>query len=228
MKSKLHLTIAVTMFLMGTLCLAPGAMADSVDFTSPPGDIGTSHTYAIPGTSLTITASGFCSGTCDHGSDLFGKTGGGAENGLGLASDPTGQNEIFFAPGTTAFVQIDVGNLLMNGVTTAQFSMGSTTAGETWSLFGCPTFLTLCNNLLSTGTDELTIHNLSGLSFSTEFLDFISNGTIIGAGEPTAGNVLLNSFGVPTPAPEPGSAALMLLGVGLVFVLRKRGHQLAT
>jgi hypothetical protein len=32
------------------------------------------------------------------------------------------------------------------------------------------------------------------------------------------------------PAPEPSSVALMLLGIGLVFVLRKRnsrGHQLA-
>ena len=194
MKSKirLHLTIAVTMFLMGTLCLAPGAMADSVDFTSPAGDIGTSHTYAIPGTSLTITASGFCSGTCDHGSDLFGNALGGDDNGLGLASDPSGQNEIFFAPGTTAFIQIDVGNLLANSVTTAQFSMSSISAGESWALFGCPTSLTLCANELSTGTDE-SIHNLSGLSSSTQFLDFVANG-VNGAGP---GNVLLNSFGGP-------------------------------
>ena len=33
---------------------------------------------------------------------------------------------------------------------------------------------------------------------------------------------------VVTAAPEPSSVALMLLGVGLVFVMRKRGHQLAT
>ena len=218
--------------LMGILCLGTVAIAGTVDFTSPAGDIGTSHTYSIPGTALTITASGFCSGTCNHGSDLFGKNLGGDENGLGLASDPTMQGEIFFAPGTTAFVQIDTGNLLMNGVNTAQFSMGSVTNGETWSVFGCPTSLTLCNNLLATGTDEFvmgnpaTVHNLSGLSSSTEFLDFVSNGTIVGTASPVAGNVLLHTF---SAAPEPRFYGVLLVGImalaGLVLRNRRAAHQ---
>ena len=50
-----------------------------------------------------------------------------------------------------------------------------------------------------------------------------------GADVPVGGSFIAGSGGLtftPVAAPEPSSVALMLLGVGLVFVLRKR-HQLA-
>src|SRR5215470_11431703 len=114
--SKTFCTAVVTVaFGFGT-----SALADTQDFTTPSGMLGSTQTYTLAG--QTITASGFCSGTCSHGADLFGKTGSGGESGLGLASDPNGNNEIFVG---TDFIQLDVSALIAAGITTVQFTMGS-------------------------------------------------------------------------------------------------------
>jgi hypothetical protein len=56
--------------------------------------------------------------------------------------------------------------------------------------------------------------------------------TIYGANGPVTGSADLSGSVTLTPqVPEPSTIALMLLGVGILFVLRKRnsrGHQLAT
>ena len=59
----------------------------------------------------------------------------------------------------------------------------------------------------------------------------ITGREVIDALEDPLYNVTGGSVTAPTATPEPSTVALMLLGVGLVFVLRKRnsrGHQLAT
>jgi len=189
----LCITVLTVAFGLGSL-----ALADTQDFTSPAGNLGPTHTYTLAG--QPIIATGFCSGACSSGSDLFAKTGGGDENGLGLASDPSGQNEIFVG---TDYIQIDVSALIAAGITTVQFSMGSTTAGEVWTVDACPVSLTLCANPVATGLDELVVHTISDLTAGTEFLDFTSNN----------GNVLLHNMSA-TAVPEPTS--MIMFGTGLV------------
>src|SRR6185503_20243148 len=80
------------------MAAAGGARAATVlfDFSLAPhqGDLGTTETYV---------SSGF--NQLNQATDLYGKHGGGDENGLGLTNDPSGDDEIYFGKG---FVQLDV------------------------------------------------------------------------------------------------------------------------
>lgn len=77
---------------------------------------------------------------------------------------------------------------------------------------------------------------IAGFSGAITFGDFLVDstaplGTVNWSMETQSGTLSGTVGGPVATAPEPSSAALMLLGVGLVFVMRKRnsrGHQLAT
>jgi hypothetical protein len=127
------------------------------DLSSPSGVLGTSQTYTMPGPGgpVTITAEGFLgvtrtyfytnvgpnlifitgAGFTDDGLatpvNLFGKNDGGNENGLGLANDPTGANEI----SGTSFIRISFPSFDQSGhggFIFSSFIMGSATEGESW------------------------------------------------------------------------------------------------
>ena len=87
-------------------------------------------------------------------------------------------------------------------------------SGENCSPFGAPGPCIA----VSTGDGVTSFYYFSSNLTSTGTYDTKSNGF--------SGTLKISE--VSTTAPEPSSVALMLLGVGLVFVLRKRGHQLAT
>jgi len=92
-------------YMFGALAFVASANATTVtcSFNSPTGDLGsTTHTYSCGGFNITATAFG--------GGNLFGKNDGGDEVGVGLTSDPSGQNEI--TPGH--FIQLDLVNILGN------------------------------------------------------------------------------------------------------------------
>src|SRR5260370_20634841 len=107
--------------LIARLRLGSLAFADSLLFNNPSGDLtSTTHTYTLDG--INVVATGF------NGGDLFGKNKGGDENGLGLARDPSGDDEIFFkSTGPQDFIQLDVLNLINASFHNFPVGMGSTT-----------------------------------------------------------------------------------------------------
>jgi hypothetical protein len=198
--------------MAGGLMLASHAQAGPITFIfdNPTGNLGTSHTYTAGSPVLSVEAKGF-TGT-NTATDLFGKDQGAGEQGLGLANDPSGQNEITGAN----YIQLDVSGLFgqVASLSTA-FDMNSTTVGETWGIFGSNVSGAL-GALLASGTDELS-HLLPSFG-SFAFYDFkaISGG---------ADNVLLHTLAANQNENVPEPATLFLLSTGLVsiaVVRRKR------
>jgi hypothetical protein len=208
-KTLLALTGAATLAFAAT-----SANAAVIIFNNPTGNLGTSETYTDG--SLSVTAYGYTSGSA---SDLWGKNGAGiSEQGLGLASDTSGQHEIWYNPNT--FVSLDVTGLFGSG-NIAQFSMGSTTLGEEWALYGSDVAGVL-GTLLDTGQDQLNWYDFPNFG-SYDFYNFVSLGTQHGGGAATTGNVLLHGIQVTSAVPEPATWAMMLIGFGAVgFSMRRR------
>jgi hypothetical protein len=210
--------------LMGgaALCTPTAASAAvNIDFGSQPGNLGPTATYTNGG--LTVTAYGYSDGfNFSAATALYGKNSGGDEQGLGLAADPSGENEIYWDNSHLgAFVEIDV-SALFGLVTNAQFFMGSTTNGEQWAVngsnfAGCGWF---CGGPRVNGSDELT-HDL--FDFGTyQYYDFYSLGT---GGNAAPGNVLLGGLVLTTSVPEPDTWAMMLLGFGVVGAAVRRNRR---
>lgn len=187
------------------------ARAATVDFNfqSPSGDVGSSqHTYTVSGVS--ITASGLI-GTFFGGSafgqfgsvDLFDKTAGGDENGLGLANDSSGDHEIT----SGSFVEIQ----MPTGVTGVSFNMDSSTGSDSWQVWGCVSTTAKCS-LLLTGTNENT-HSLG----PDEYYFFTAS----------AGNVLLANLNV-TTTPVPAALPLFGSGLGVFFAIVRRKRRNAS
>jgi hypothetical protein len=199
--------------LIASLSLGSLAFADTLLFNNPSGDLtSTTHTYTLDG--INVVATGF------NGGDLFGKNKGGDENGVGLARDPSGDDEIFFkSTGPQDFIQLDVLNLINAGFHNFQFEMGSSTGTEGWRVTACSKAGTAgygpCPANASTvnGTSEGLIWAPANLSTTNHYLDFSS----------TRGNVLLKEIKA-TAAPEPRFYGALLAGMLALagIVLRER------
>ena len=207
--------------LAGTALSAP-ASAATIDwnFQDHPGLRGNSQTFTAGG--LTLTARGFDFG--DVGTALFVKNAGGDESGLGLANDPSGDNEI-----AKGFVQINLdgikGLLLQNGFS---FQMGSTTQGEGWVVYGSNDdhpflFTQLAHSL---GNNDEGFHTLAG---GWDNYNFFYDGGPAGAGHGGCGNgcdanVLLTNFDATLNAvPLPPAVALFGAGLaGIGWITRRR------
>jgi len=198
------------------------AYADEIwNFNSPTGNLGPTHDYAgTAGTIITATAFG------PGSPSLFGKGLGGDENGVGLTNDPSGEDEIT----TGSFIQLSLANInfAANSVNMS-FLADSTTAGDTWQVFGSNTAGGLGGTLLAScvGSDgpgnsceQLTTVNGAG---NFKFLDVTA----------AAGNVLLSEVdtrAVPVPivgAGLPGVIAACAGLLGLARYRRRRRQQIA-
>ena len=141
----------------------------------PSGEQGTTDTLTSVSGGFTIGTAGFTytgSLTGSHSFtavDLYGKNGGGDETGLGLGNttglhphlvDPTRDHEIV----TGSLIRIDTTAAQAAGVGNFQFSFGSTTQGEEWSVYGSTAANTGLASLYSKQSDEGT-HSLSPYDF---------------------------------------------------------------
>jgi hypothetical protein len=220
---KLKNLIAATLIASGILGVsAAQAVPVTWDFSSASqctSCSGSNFTYTSSGNS--IIATGFTSHSLNTTTNLFRKNSGGDENGIGIASDRTGDHEIW---GTT-LIRIDLGGT--NKYTGLSFTMGSTTGTERWEVWGSDSATasgTGLNgfNVITNGTNESS-HSLTG-GYEYYFFGLDTHDTYWGD------NVLLTSLtGTPTnltnPVPEPSTWAMLILGFfGIGFVAyRQKG-----
>lgn len=194
-------------------CASPAAAATVINFGTPSGNLGNSHTYSSAGE--TVVASGF--DALGAATALFGKNAGGDEIGLGLVNDPSGENEIYFGKG---FVQIDV-SALLGKVSNIAFHTNSTSLGEQWSVYGSNSSGSYSGTALLSGTNESNA-NLPGLG-SFKYYDFVSTSQAGGR------NFLLSGLSLTAAVPEPATWMTMILGFGLMGAsLRRRRATEAT
>jgi PEP-CTERM motif-containing protein len=211
--------------LLGAAALAIASAAQAavitIDLGNPSGNLGTDHTYTTGAGN--VVASGYTASNVDG--DLFGKALGGNEQGLGLAADPSHQNEIYSPSngGTNAFVQLDVSGLF-GSVSAVDFFMNSSTSNEQWAVYGSNTDAAGLGTLLLNGTDEGSANTHTLPDFGQfQFYNFYSLGT----NGTSFGNVLIGGLTLTESVPEPATWAMMLIGFGAVgWQLRRRRPQL--
>jgi hypothetical protein len=205
---------AIFTILLAASATAGQAAVVNIDFNSATGNLGTSHTYS--GGGLSVTASG-TAGLNGAPIDLFGKNDGGDENGVGIASDPTGDHEIWGGSLTDSAIVLDVSDLLAHNVTQAQFFMGSTTNGEQWTVWeSCGLNCWVTQNFV--GSDEGVLHDLPDWGSSSLYA--FTAGNVFDNNN--ASNVLLGGLSLTQSVPEPATWAMMLLGFGAMGVAFRR------
>jgi hypothetical protein len=189
------------------------------------GDLGPTASFTSSGD--TITATGFRNTIGTHAwqtTDLYAKNGGGFETGLGIASDPSGDHEIY---GHT-FIQLDVSKTGLNFFT---FEMGSSTNKEGWDVFGSNStgLGAVLTPLYTDNTDQGVKHTLTGY----KYYDFFYDGTKVDPGQ--GDNVLLFNVFTADPTkggtvtggvPELSTWVMMLIGfAGIGFVAYRRSKK---
>jgi hypothetical protein len=197
------------------------ARADVVQlgFTNPAGVMGPVHTYTV--NAINITALGYTGVTSPSQpgtpTNLYGKTAGGDESGLGLA----GRSDFEIEPGD--FIQLDLRDVFQHmSVTGVQIAIGSVQSGEFYDVYGSNQQGVEGDKLISKGTLDDVLFSLPNLgqygfySISAPSGDVLLNGLTI-TGTPNG-----IPSGAPDPVPEPASLALLSVGLGGLCVWRVR------
>jgi hypothetical protein len=196
---------------------------------SPGADLGAS---AIINSSTSptyqLTAAGFTSysgGVFGSSVHVFNKNDGG-EQGLGLTTDPSGNNEIW----GSSVLRIDFSAARSAGLTGFTLQMDSSTINEGWQLFGTNTGLTATDYALiasGSGTNQLTDFIVTGAAAQDKYYFIRYNGDTTGANG-SNDNVLLHSISAVSPVPLPGALPLFASGLGALGLLGWRRKRKAT
>ena len=187
----------------GSVTISFGSCAQITSVASCPNvDAGTNViTYANGG--LSVTATGLNIGT-NTPEDLYVKQAGAGETGLGTVID-TADHEIT----NQDYVNLDLSNLVANGIFSGTLTLESLQAGEAFEICSGSSnaaFGTTCSGPLGTGAGTF-VANISWTGASDDILSItgVNNG-VLGA------DVLIGSLAT-TATPEP--ATLTLLGLGM-------------
>jgi len=222
--------LALTTALLGSCALVglTPAKATTVTFfnsTLANSDPVSSHeTFGSGG--VTIDANGYLkSGSIWNSIGLYNKNGGAGETGLGLKSDS--DHEIH----NLQYVVLDTSVARSKGYNLFQFSMGSTTDGEAWSVFGSND-TTIGSGLNLLWSKQTSNGGLFNLTEGDRYYYFTYDGPLKGCG---GCNVLLASFAgadtslkggqAETTTPLPAALPLFATGLGALGLLgwrRKR------
>jgi hypothetical protein len=207
--------VTTKFFLAAMLTVTAGvaglksAYAATYDWNFAPGADGvlsSSDTISSGSPPLSAVATGFTDSSFTTPTPLFGKADGGDEHGIGINSDPSGDHEIW---GTT-IIQVT----LPTGLSNIQAKLGSTTDGETYTVWGSSTSATSgYTQLIANGTSDDTFINLSSLCPTCNFFYFG-----IGSNDPS-GNVVLEEITAVSAVPLPAALPLFATGLGALGLL---------
>jgi hypothetical protein len=211
-------------FFAAVLCLgmASAASASSItfDFSTAGSNValGTSQAYTVSG--VTITAYGYKIDTPNTLSQLFSKTGGTNETGLGLVHDSSCSTCDEIDNGH--FVQLDLQDLFTQGYTLTLVVVQSSQSGEGFKIFGSTTQGILGTNLLASGSGG--VGSCNGNAACTVTVTDPGTYRYIGL-TATSGDVLLSTLTATAPSsptPEPGTLFMMMSGLGGLWYFRRR------
>jgi hypothetical protein len=179
--------------------LAVSVQAITIDFQSNGSNLslGTSSVFSFTGGSVTAYASA-------GGGNLYAKSQGAGEIGLGLTSDPTGNNEVW----GNYFIQIKATTAI------SQIGISSDTVNDIAYIYASGAYGSLGTFLFSTAADGVFA---IPTAYQTGYFINVAEG-------PGGGNVLLASVTANTPSVPDGGSTLMLLGsalAGLSLIRRK-------
>lgn len=193
-KNKILTALAIVGF-------AVAAQATPVTFTFLENggnvNLGNSSTFTSGGAS--ITAYGFAS-SGGPATAIFAKDEGSDEQGLGIVSDPTGNNEIW----GSSFIQL----FAAGGLPTINLTFGSTDNGEIANIYFSPTLGTLGTLIGSVNSN--TTFDIASI-YQHGYIGVAAGGAT-SSGVP---NVLLGSATVNTPSAPDGGTTIALLGAAL-------------
>ncbi|MGB2889124.1 MAG: PEP-CTERM sorting domain-containing protein [Candidatus Acidiferrales bacterium] len=191
--------------IAGLVCGVARADKASWDFSDPPGSLGTSQTFTFDGVTVSATAHSMDAHRGAMG--LFGKQGGGDENGLGIVGKS--DHEI----NGQAFIQLDLTNLLSAGFTNGRLTIGSVEKDESFKIFGSNTKGDL-GTLLMTGNLDATAFNIPDFGQFKFISVTAGNGDVLVKSLDASGISGTSGDNTSGAVPEPSSLAL--LGAGLL------------
>jgi hypothetical protein len=191
-RGKLVLTLVGASFFLALPVFADST--SSFTFTSTLGNIGSTDTFTSGSLSVVVTGYSAPSTT----SNLYAKNEGPTEAGIGLASGE--DHEIT----GSSFVQLNLQSILASQPSSVTVGIGSIQGGDNYQIWGSNTAGTPGTLLASNQTaGTFTLPDLGQYSY----ISILS----------PSGTVLLDGLTVgtgSTATPEPGSAMLLLFGLG--------------
>ena len=226
-------SILIALFGFAVISAVPVyANSTSFNFTSPTtGTNGTSTEFTYTIGNLTFSAYGYTTSPSLAATALYAKTTAGnpGETGLGIASDPTLDNEIY----KTTFVQLNLSALYAVGATTVLLDVGSLTGTDAFQFYTSTVLGTEGTADAATGcSGNGSTAQTNGVTTVPCTLTLPSTGNYyVSLGEttaPTTGvtpNVLLagGTINYNSPTPEPATFGLLGLALtGLGVYGRKR------
>ncbi len=173
-------------FSVCTAGCSAGPCNTTFDFSTPTGCLGVSQSYTAGG--MTIVAYGYNVSGSPVAANLYGKTGGGNENGLGMCAEIDHEIDKNYA------IVLDLGDVIAKGAQNAQIRIGSAQPGEPYNIYGSTDGVTW-TLILSDGTLDYTYFALP--AFPTyRYIAVTADGT-----QNAAANVLIGALTVNCAGP---------------------------